>query len=688
MEVLEEKDDSFLAVTVGLSQIEAALWQLKAGEVKILGVGSQEFEKEEEIAEAAGGAIDEAMGDSEAEPKKVFFGIPHHWSDKGVIKKEKQKKLKLLARELELEPVAFVLTCEAILHFLSQEESAPISAVLVEVGKKGLEVLIARAGKIFGAQKVSLKESVGQTLEKTLLSLFSGRALPARIFLFGENDLEKVKGELLSFSWDGSLFLHLPKPEVLEKNIAATAVALASSKNLGRLEEEEKTTFGFVIGRDIVQRAREGEKTKPAPPTPSVPTPPPPPSAPRPFAQLPSWCFSKIPKVDFVFLSQLPIKPILILLTILITLGGLLLIAYWFLPQAKVVIFVEPKVLEKDLTFLVALDVSQASEGVQVIPAEKLTTEVKGSLAAAATGKKLVGEHAKGKVEIFNKTLAQKTFPSGTVLVGPNQLKFSFLAPVTVEAATIATTSGGETKTYGRADADVTAQDIGTQYNLPADTHFAFQDFSTSLYQAFGKEALTGGSSQEVTVVSVEDLTRVEASLSADLKKKAKDALAGKATSDQKFLEEAIELEVKSQSFDKEAGEEAKEVNLTMVGQASVLAYSPKKLDDLLGKLISETVPPEFELVTEKLETQESFVTKKENGFVLSVHFKANLLPKFDFRRIQTDLAGKTPNVARDYLDHLAGSVGSQISIRPPLPAKFLILPHASQRIKIEVKEK
>ncbi len=79
---------------------------------------------------------------------KTVFGLKESWVEEAHIKKEYLGMLKKISEELELKPIGFLVFSEAISHLLQQEEGAPVSAILVELGKQTTTVILVRGGKI------------------------------------------------------------------------------------------------------------------------------------------------------------------------------------------------------------------------------------------------------------------------------------------------------------------------------------------------------------------------------------------------------------------------------------------------------------------------------------------------------------------------------------------------------------
>jgi hypothetical protein len=702
---LEER--FFWLIKISLDTLWMALARIKNGQVEIIETKKKKlFDKEgiEGLIEKARQARDSISSEREILPEEIFLGVPESWLEEGEPKKPHLSALKQLTSKLGLTLAGFVGTHRAVLSDLAIRESNSPNIILLEITKHKLDLLISKLGQVTANKEHDIKDSLAQGLEETLKEVFTGESLPPRILVFGEEVGENEKGEILAHPWNETgLFLHLPKVEILPYDLILKVVALAfkesppSTKAFQRNSGEELTReeLGFVIGKDIAEESREIPK-KERKPVPEEKLPPQQSSFRTPYLFFVSQ-FRRIQElVRSYHFSALRFRtPILTNLARPAFLGGGLLVLvlliilglYWYLPRAEVIIFIEPKVFEDSLMILVATHFPEEKETKAII-GTTVEVEVSGVKSLTASGKKMVGDYAKGRVIVFNKTLAEKTFLGGTQLLGPNDLRFTLSGPVTVDAATISTASGSETKTYGQANSEVTAVNIGSGYNLPSDTDFSFTEYSRALYSVLSSEDFSGGSSREITVVSADDLEKLEASLSAELKEKAKEDLMALAAEDKKLLPEAIELDVKNKEFSQKVGEETDRVTLTMNTLAQTLSYPKTALGEILVEHVAQALPAELDLLVGGIETEEKFVERRQDSIVLEVYFQASLAPKFDYKKIKTDLMGKSPSVAKEYLDKLPNVVGSQVYIWPPLPRRVLTLPHSAGRIKVQVEKK
>lgn len=690
-------------------------WSVYIGAEEILLAKVLTQNKKLEILDTAEGAIDEEKGlvgltqtlgsliggiSFDKKPQEVFFGVPDSWLKDGELKKPHREALERLTQELGLAFSGFVSSSRAVLEFYRQKEGVPVNLILLEVHPGKLRVVVCQKGQIVKVGEKKTKDSLSSTLEEFLKEGFTGESLPSRIVIFGKKDFEKIRGEILAYPFEQTgIFLHLPKIESFSKEDLLRAISFFAQESLDRKTEiikaekkKKPSRFGFVVDQDVFQKVEEAPKAFRKEEVPSSllsPT--------KRVIKLPTFSLAKIsPLIKRISLphlrisipkdSKVFIRPTLLIavIAVLVFLG--LFLAYWHLPKARVTIFVKPKVLEDTLEVLVAPEGFEASESARILRGRLISTDVSGELSAQTTGKKLTGEQATGKVTIFNKTLSAKSFPQGVEIIGPNDLKFTLDSPVSLDPATISTSSGSETKVYGKSEASVTAQNIGSEYNLPGGIDFSFSDFSSTLYSAYSAEGFAGGLSQEVRVVSEKDQEKLETDLTEELQQKAKDKLMGEIGEGLKVFPEAITLEIKNRNFDHEIDEEAEAVSLSLETEAQTLGFSEELLRELLIKGVAEDIPEEFELVPNQIEVQERFKERYEDAFVLEVKFKASLLPKLELKEIKKKIGGKKPGVAQEYLNSLPYVAGAHIVLSPPLPSPLLVLPHRTERIRIDIK--
>jgi hypothetical protein len=382
-------------------------------------------------------------------------------------------------------------------------------------------------------------------------------------------------------------------------------------------------------------------------------------------------------------LSQRSLAVFLLTGIILLVLLAGLWSLYWFLPKANIVLTVKPKVLEKD--FVIELDPSLTTADKEnlILPAEEIQTTVEGEKEANTTGTKLVGDKAKGKVMIYNRTSQEKTLSAGTIITGPEDLEFTLN-----EGVTVASESAGSdyVKIPGKAEVEVTAVAIGSEGNLASGSEFSVGNLAKSDFVAKNEGSFSEGSSREVQVVAEDDEDKLLAELQSELEEEALADLKTKLTSGQKLVEESLTTQVAEKSFDKKVNDEADKVKLTLQLKTTALSFQEDEFKQLAEVEIRSLVPSDFDYDPEKTEIDfEPETSTKKDVFAFQARFKADLVPKLNLEEIKSNLLGKKPVIGKTYLSNLPNVVSFEAQISPKLPESIATFPRLLKRIKIEV---
>lgn len=694
------EEEYFFALNIGQGKLTAALWGIIGNKLEIINIADEKFLTEDEIISTTDKLLDSTLGDFPKEPEKILFGVPDSWLVDENLKDQYSKILQNLTRELGLKPLAYVSTTHAISFFQEKKDNAPLTSILIGIDQTEIVVTIVRASKVDSSKVIKRGESLGEDIEKGLL-LFSGiEVLPSKILIYGSGELAKIRNELMSFSWMSKLsFLHLPRIDVLEDNVEIKAVALAGGSednenlryNFGLPIQDEPeikndgANFGFTVG-DVIERELLEPELPPAFPEQEV-------LEEEPDVQIESGV--KITdRIMLLFHSlsnhKFPKAKFMLLLIILLT----LLAAFLLLPSAQVTIFIEPKILEKDAQVTADPKVTVVDGENKIIPGQIVETQVDGSDKGPATGKKSIGNPAKGVVIIYNQTTSAKTFSKGTSLTAAG-VKFTLDSSATVASQSAVTDTDKRTIiTPGTTKTEVSAAGIGPEGNIPSGTELSLTGLSANQFSAKSEGNFSGGTSKEVTVVTDDDQKRVLASLLTTLRQKAQSQLQAKLTDKQslgsdgpkKVIEEALSEEVVKKTYNKNINDQTNEFSLNMTVKFKGTAYVENDLRKIVSKLIETNVPEGFELNLNETETRADVSKLEKDGKVIFLaRFRAKLIQKFDSEKIKSQIRGHSVEEAVKILKNYENILGSEIKISPSLPKFMQRLPLLTQRINIEV---
>lgn len=727
-----ETREYYFSLNIGTQKITAAVWGISGKQLEIVNIGEYLFKAEqshinyEHLIEGATVALDKALADFEPEPTQILFGVPDNWLQDENLKDGHLKLLKHVVKELDVTPMAYVSTTHAITHLLQKVQGVPPTAILIGVAQS-LVVTVVKAGKIVGTKVVKRSEELAEDIQRGLLAIDNIEVLPSRILLYDgsgmDGKLAGYKDELQGFAWMQKLpFLHLPKVETLSDTIEIEGISLAGAVELNpdvaykpqNIEAHKGESglkrvvapAGFVRGD--IEQMQDGEIEDPTSdeqlnlveneiPVRGI-------ASRRDqgitgvehddyFPQLPRGGIAGVLTGVISSVSRfIPRKfmprgtsmtTLVLLLPFLLIVGAVL--GYLFLPKAEVKVYVDPRILEKEAQITADPNIASVDEEGKKIPGKIIEIDSSGTGSGQATGRKQIGDPAKGKVVLYNATSQAVSLASGTVLVSDSGIKFKLDTSVQI-ASKSASAADPASKS---SSVGATAVELGPEGNLAAGSDLKVGSFTKSEVVAKIDEAFSGGTSKEVTVVTADDQKKLLAQVSSELRKKAKEELQGKLTGDLKVLEEGLSEQITKTSYSKGVNDQANEFSLTLSAKYKGTAYSEGDLKSIISKLVITGVPDGYELRLAESETQ-SAVSKleKDGRLIFGAKFRARLIPKLDIEKIKSTVKGKTPITAGESLKGIEHVIGSDIQISPSLPGPLQRLPIIQKNINVEVTTK
>jgi hypothetical protein len=723
---MNENNEYYWSLVLESGWVQAGIWTISDKKAEVvcysnsLAWGDSDEDLLASVDKALSNAIDK-FPEELTEPNKTVFGVPPSWVGEGTIKKEYLDRIRKICSKLSLTPSGFVVLSEAIAHEVKIDEGSPLSGIIIGVAKGKLDVTLFRLGNLIGSVNVGRSVHLIDDVVEALSRFAGGEHFPSRMILYnGEaRELEDFRQELMKAEWGNYptiKFLHSPQIEIVDNNRRITAVSLAGASEIGEIDgvkkneaKTEKTNIeqgnvnkaeglnasdvGFVIGQDvqkieaddknenddeqefIVRGEGINEKKNPLSkvlgklklPKIKLTNPMNKLKNKRGSASLPSAKLPRSPK-RFIYLG------IAVFIIILFGLGAV----WWYVPKATVILYVSPKTIEEST--YVTLDESATESDMEnlIIPAETQTVEVSGSKTLAASGTKLVGDRAKGKVTIRNGTSSGIKLGTDTDLVGPNSLKFNLEEEASVSAAT-------SPSSPGNLEANIVAADIGAEYNLAKGESLTVGNYPKSEVDAVIEDDLSGGSSRQVTAVSESDLKKLSDGLTSELKQQALDKLNEQAGTSDVFVDGAVRTEVLDKSYNHSAGDEADEVTLDMNVQAVGLIIAHDVVTKIGRQIFNGQVPDGFNLKDENIQANFDLIGEKDGVWDFKVTFKANLLPEVNPDEVTGKISGKYPTQAQEYLSTISGFKRAEITIKPRFPSKLAIIPRVKNHISVEV---
>ncbi|KKS32182.1 MAG: hypothetical protein UU93_C0009G0020 [Candidatus Amesbacteria bacterium GW2011_GWA2_42_12] len=667
------------AVEIGPEIVKTAIWSVVNDKPQVLAVGQMckwDDSSENSLIESVDQSLSQCINlfdpTGKAKIDQVILGLPPTWVVQDKINPDKLQLLKALSSKLELKPVGFVVTPEAVVKFLAHTENVPSTAIFLGFWPNILEVTLVRMGRIEGVHHVKRSDSVAEDVAEGISRFPNVDILPSRMMLYDSGlDLEDIKQTLLAFPWQAPQkklpFLHFPKIEILSSDFTVRAIATAGGSEvaqaLGLITEVETAPkdLGFSPNLEMPQAETEVELEVETPLPVVAET----------FKPIKNKI--KLPKI------KLPKLPILILPVVLVLVG--LFAAYWYLPKATVTLFVTPRLIDTGFSFVADTSAKTADFEKSIVPGSFSEVSLNDSKTSPTTGSKLVGDKATGSVTVENGLDVAKTFAAGTVITSPSGFKF-----VLDESVTVASASGSiGNLILGKANVKVTAANIGTDSNLSAGTVFRVGAFAVTQIDARNDIALSGGTSRQVKAVSKDDVAKLKSDLTQSLKDKARDQLVQQISAEQTIIPESITIQTVSEDLNHKEDEAADEVTLKVTVKAKGIVVSKSDIQNMIDAKIKPLIPQGF---TAPTESSQSFIVKKSDSNTMSFDTKvtAKILPGYDLPDVAKNIVGKSPSQAKLYLEKLDGVSQIDILVNPNIPVFPASLPHIIKNITLSVR--
>lgn len=685
----ESSSETFLSLVLEAGSVAAGIWFIGSSGLEMLDVSPLSFWNDDsELTNAIDTALSscvQKLPENTKDPQKCVFGVPSSWVKDNEIKEEYLVKIKKACQELSILPSGFVSLPEAIAYYFKIREGVPLSAVIVGLGTSEIEVSIFKTGSLIGSTQVARSLSISDDVNEGLSRLSDssvqeqeGSLLPSRIIIYDgkESDLEEAREALSDENWTGSeriKFLHLPKVETVKVSEKVLAVSLAGATeivgvsrlkiteekvpvNSAENQFEEIENLGFVVEKENLSphiephpvfaetalNHKQDTEKKQIPWSSNL------------FRKLKDF---KFPQVNFN-LSFI----VVVFLAFTVGVGALLL----FYPKATVSIYVTPKVLEEDLE--VKFDADQV-----------VSVLVSGDKTKNTTGLKMVGEKARGTVQIRNGTASDINLVSGTSLLSVGNLEFKLDNAVSISAAL-------SPNSPGTAIAQVTAAAIGAEYNLAKDELLKVGSYPKAEVDAVATDNFSGGSSREIAAVSAEDRSQLRQELEAELIKEAKQKLAEKAKPDEIFVPEIVSLKEEESLFSHKVGDEAENLKLSLSFNAQGVIANRNDFINLIKEKMKDKIPSGFILKDDQIFYEFEFLPdRSKESFYFKLNAKVNLLPDIKRDEMIKNMSGQRPKVMESYFRSIPGFTVAKIKIKPHFSGWFERFPLLKKNITIEL---
>jgi len=580
------------------------------------------------------------------------------------IKKVYLGKIKNLLKSLDLKPLGFIECFEAVSKYKEKTEDLQVTAVLVEFDRTNLGVFVYKVGQLSFSSIVTRTDNLIDDLSLVLNKAKDKTTLPALIILYNSKDLDDEASKIISHRWPQDIFIQLPKVEIVkEEDVIGSLAAIFEEQILSQIKEpvslevEEKEVMGFMINEDIKNSlAVEEVKLK------------------EPFKfSLPNL----IPLLNWIKNFRLPanllhnkVTPILGLLIIFLS----LFINELFFHKVSLTVFVPTTPITKKVN----LSLGQGEK----LDYKVATQTASFSESTTTTGKKEVGNPARGEVTIYNLN-KEKIFDKGT-LIEASGLKFSFNDSVKVASASV---TSDMTRISGKAKTKITALQIGPESNLDKGTTFKIDNLDPYDYIAKNEAAFSEGTKNNVQTVSkkdYEDLKTTILAKSGNLEQKNKGL---SLLTSEKTIKDLTKKDLTDLNYSKEVGEEATSVTLTAKAQTTFYIYNKDSLLDFISSEITSDIPSNYILEKKNIAYQIDKASIKLSKITMQTSVNAKATKNIDKAKIIDSVLGKNKKDLDQLLKKEFAINGFNFNLKQPLPIPFIgeRLPFIKKNITVTI---
>ena len=356
----------------------------------------------------------------------------------------------------------------------------------------------------------------------------------------------------------------------------------------------------------------------------------------------------------------------------------------FLLSKVTVVLTPEQSLLQKSIKITLDPNIAQSNFDQALLKASLQQKEISGQDVTATTGIGLVGDKAKGKVAVYNKTVEKVKLKEGTVLSNDG---VEFLTDREIEIAGATEKSGGSGMDYGKAEVEVTAKDIGSEANFNKETKFRVADYFDDKFSAVALGNFAGGSSREVRVVAQVDMDRLTQALHKKLVEEAMKEFEDESVGGTYFVPTGKNRSVKS-NFSAELGTETESLTLDLTLEVEAVKYLSADLKKLGLALLEKDLPAGYSFVDQdpSLLSDKAQSSSSSAQISLTADLSAKAMADLDLEEIKQQILGKSWLEVEEQLENNSEIKQATVVFHPPFLINILRnLPSDPARIILEL---
>lgn len=655
------------------------------------------------------------LGSESQDVVETIFAFDHDWFEDDDLSDLKKPIVKEISEELSLEGIGQISIPEALAEArLIGDESD--SCLLIVFKEDSLDLIFLKHGQFLDLITVGRSGSVvddfAEVLARAAKQLGEGeKYFPSKVLMTSialkQKEMESLHGQLIKIDWSKNPgFAQAPTIVVLETDYMIKSISLAAGKVLSKEKFlakmpkiEAKQAQAIEINQKVDEVTSEAEKssissfginfnqqyldktehiTKETPP----------------FNLEKEKITEKVQLDTNIklnkkrsFFSRLYLSHRkMILIGFATGLLALLLIASvfaFFFSKVKIILTPEQSLLQKTVSITLDPSIENSDFSKNLLKASLQSKEVGGQDVTATTGIGLVGDKAKGKVAIYNKTSQEIELKEGTT-ISSSDIDFLTDSSIKIPAAT--EKEGGSGMDYGKTEVSVTAKDIGSDANFNKDTKFRVAEYFDDKFSAAAIENFSGGSSREVRVVAEADKTRLLDSLSKKLIEEAAKEF-DQESKDGIYLAPTSKTKIIKDAFSAKLGDETESLTLDLTLEVEAVKYLSSDLKNLALAILKKDLPSGYSFVDKdpSLMSDKAKTASNSSKVELSADLSAKATANLDFEKLKKEVLGKSWSEAEEYLENTSEIKQAQVIFNPPFLINILRnLPNDQSRVILE----
>lgn len=678
--------ERFFSVAISETNVQAALWQVDQN-VKVLAKSNlKSYENERDLLVQLDGCLQELGEEGEA-VHQTLFHLDSAFVSGQELSKQQTEFFTRITTALQLESLGFVTNTEAVINARL--------ALNPEFGKQ-LVVEFTKSKVVFSLyEQKRLLESLAQDLQTD----FAGQLKAALVQLAGHLGADYAScfqpPQELSPEADepAALFINYISlslsSEELGKIIAQLPEALPARNEI--LGSEILLNYILLPSATIISRSlgllpKDEEELTPAsasePPLERVETPEEPPlvlsrqklaQANQAVAHAGENMTADEPAATT--LEPALVKKIAILGVILGVTVATLLGFYLYLRRARVQVILAPKtsVLSKSLEVVIDPKASKADYENFVLPGELKEVSITHTVELATTGKKDLGDPAKGKVEIINTKTEQVHLKKGLEIEN-GVLSFALDEDVTLEPAKRKDDNSGID--FSKKTVGVTANTKGKAgNNIKKGASLRVGSYAKEVIEAVAVEDFSGGMEKLVSVYSSDDEKKALATLDEELPAQVSKQINPREGNSY-VTPQLGKIKITKTSASLKVGDEGETVKVEAVAKVPVIVYQLSELEPLATAFLDKELQPGWEFnqsTPEILSGENAAKTAQAEGKIyLDVDLSRGVVRQIDKDLILHEILGQKLTKVNNYLQANDALKSYQLIWSSQLAAKLL----------------